>query len=244
MRRYEGLYLHPCQGKRPVLKDWPNRASRDPEQIREWFGPYRPGMLTGERNGIVVVDVDDGIEELRRLYLSIFPRPPTVVLSTRGGHVYFRYPKHEVRNAAGAIVNGIRADIRGDGGYVLVPGNGNPHRFVEGLELDVDRLPSLDAVKIERKEVSHRRIDEDDVLQRIYRATKWIEKAEPAIAGQKGHSKFFYVCCALFQKFGLTLDQAYPMILVYNSRCQPPFSKKEVDHKVVDALATLAKKGA
>lgn len=35
----QGFHVFPCEpnGKLPVIKDYPNRATRDPEQIRSWF---------------------------------------------------------------------------------------------------------------------------------------------------------------------------------------------------------------
>jgi len=63
-----------------------------------------------------------------------------------------------------------------------------------------------------------------------------LQKVEPAVSGQGGHNKLFYACCGVLRKFGLSLDQAWPLLLEYNSRCQPPFSERELLHKAEDAL--------
>jgi putative DNA primase/helicase len=84
------------------------------------------GMPTGKINGVFVVDLDydkeKGIDG--RLALSqLLPvhLQTTSVLTPRGGHhYYFKMSVNvKVRNSAGQIGPGI--DIRGDGGYVVVP---------------------------------------------------------------------------------------------------------------------------
>ena len=227
MERYHGKLLVPfTPEKRPALRDWPHKASADTRQHKEWFGPFRPAILTGAKNKLVVIDVDDGIEELRRLYLSIFPRPPTVVLSNRGGHIYVQHPGYEVKNAVGVIINGVLADIRGDHGCALVPGNGNPHRFVEGLEFDPDkRLPLWDGLKIERK---HAKAASGG---KIRDPLCYIGKIK-AVAGQGGHNATFRACCKL-RDAGLSEVEALAAMVEFNkTNCEPPWSTKELLWKV------------
>jgi len=229
MERYTGKFLVPFVGKRPALRDWPHKASADSRQHKEWFGPYRPAILTGAENKLVVVDVDDGIEELRRLYLSIFPRPPTVVLSNRGGHVYFEHPGYPVKNAVGAIVNGVKVDIRGEHGCALVPGNGNPHRWAaKGLEFDPDKkLPRFDALRIERKQANVA----SEPPQAIHDLRKLIYSVR-AIEGQGGDRAAWYVVNRL-KDAGCTEVEALAILVEWNSvNCEPPFTTNQLLHKV------------
>lgn len=53
--------------------------------------------------------------------------------------------------------------------------------------------------------------------------------------GKNGSGKMFFCCCRMFQMFQLSIDQVLPLILEYNARCQPPFSEKEILHKLEDA---------
>src|SRR5690349_10327075 len=51
------------KGKRdkvPIISDWPNRASKDRDQITVWFrgGGLLIGVPTGSRSGFDVIDVD------------------------------------------------------------------------------------------------------------------------------------------------------------------------------------------
>ena len=78
---------------------------------------------TGRASGLVVVDVDgdEGIASLRDLERRYEPLPITasVVTPSGGQHFYFAHPGGHVPNSASALAAGL--DIRGDGGYVLMP---------------------------------------------------------------------------------------------------------------------------
>ncbi|MHB1422822.1 MAG: hypothetical protein ACYC3I_06450 [Gemmataceae bacterium] len=45
----------------------------------------------------------------------------------------------------------------------------------------------------------------------------------------------FTVACRLVHGFGLSISEAYPHLAAYNARCQPPFSERELLHKLADA---------
>lgn len=67
------------------------------------------------------IDGDEGEASLRRLEAEHEELPLTVTVLTGGGgrHLYFLYPGQLVPNSAGKLGEGL--DIRGDGGYVVVP---------------------------------------------------------------------------------------------------------------------------
>jgi len=73
----------------------------------------------------VVLDVDPeagGSESLGKIERVGVPVPKTARTHTGGGgiHVFFRYPREtEIRNSAGLLGPGL--DVRGEGGYVVVP---------------------------------------------------------------------------------------------------------------------------
>lgn len=109
-------------GKKPLIKDWPNRASTDPRMIHMWgarFPQANIGMPTGEHNRVWVLDIDRP-EALAELEAKIGKLPATLTARTpRGGwHLYFRHVEG-ITNSPGGLPNGI--DVRGEGGYVLVP---------------------------------------------------------------------------------------------------------------------------
>jgi Bifunctional DNA primase/polymerase, N-terminal/Protein of unknown function (DUF3987)/Primase C terminal 1 (PriCT-1) len=128
-----GLRLFPVQArsKHPLIAAWPQQATSEPLRLREWMqkDPHcNWGVATGRDSGIFVLDVDGdqglaAIEELRKHGYGL---PPTLAVKTgRGCHYYFRYPEDAlIRNSAGKLGPGL--DIRGDGGYVLVPPSVHP----------------------------------------------------------------------------------------------------------------------
>jgi hypothetical protein len=78
----------------------------------------------------VVLDVDPGHggRDSIAALAAHGPLPDTLGVQTGGGgrHLYFAHPGHRVPNSAGRLGPGL--DVRGDGGYVLVP----PSRHLAG----------------------------------------------------------------------------------------------------------------
>jgi hypothetical protein len=76
------------------------------------------------------------------------------------------------------------------------------------------------------------------------RAVKYLAKIEPAISGQGGHDKTFGAACRVGP--GFDLPEATTLWLIrdhYNPRCEPPWSDKELEHKVQDAYRVEAERG-
>ncbi len=72
-------------------------------------------------------------------------------------------------------------------------------------------------------------------LDVVERARKYVAKMPPAISGQGGSNDAFSVACKLIIGFGLTTEQAYPIFREYSDQCKPPWSEKEIRHKLDDA---------
>ena len=121
-----GWYVFPCKprSKIPLTPNGFKNASDDEEQIREWWAKWPDaniGLATG--SGIFVLDIDkkhNGFASLAVLEKKhgILPESWTAITGGGGCHVYFS-SSEEVRNSTGKVGEGI--DIRGDGGYVLLP---------------------------------------------------------------------------------------------------------------------------
>jgi hypothetical protein len=73
---------------------------------------------------------------------------------------------------------------------------------------------------------------DDSVLER---ARKYIAKTEPAISGQNGSGAAFNVACKLVLGFGLSRDTALVLYREWNQTCKPPWSERELVHKIDDA---------
>jgi putative DNA primase/helicase len=114
--------------KQPLVK-WGSEASTNPAQIRLWW--YRwprvlIGIPTGKRSGIVVLDIDvkdgrNGFDRLAELGKSILPDTPMAHTHSGGLHIYFAVLALEIRNSAGEHGLGVGLDVRGEGGFIVVP---------------------------------------------------------------------------------------------------------------------------
>lgn len=111
-------------GKHPYWRDWPNKASDNPEQINSWFiegVPRNIGIVCGASN-LVVIDIDDeGGEALIKPLLDSGTIPPCEQVRTRRGiHLYLS------GSVPAAKLRGI--DIKSGNGFVVAP----PSRRVDG----------------------------------------------------------------------------------------------------------------
>jgi hypothetical protein len=71
-----------------------------------------------------------------------------------------------------------------------------------------------------------------DVLSR---ARAYVAQMPEAIADQHGHDATFKVALALVHGFGLPEQDALPIMEEYSAKCQPPWSRKELEHKLSSA---------
>jgi putative DNA primase/helicase len=134
--------------KIPAVRDWPNTCSRDPDVIRRWWRQWPDAVIslvTGPRNGLVVLDVDIGVDKQDREFNGfdtleeVFgwwasPETPTAHSPRGGVHFYFnceRAPDREIldkhnprhRTAIGTRAGNLGAhiDVRGWNGQVVLP---------------------------------------------------------------------------------------------------------------------------
>ena len=76
-------------------------------------------------------------------------------------------------------------------------------------------------------------------MDAITRAQKHIDTLEPAVSGSGGHAATFRACRILVNDYNLSLDDAWPILLTFNARCEPPWNEKELRRKE-SALAETA----
>lgn len=69
----------------------------------------------------------------------------------------------------------------------------------------------------------------------IERARKYVATMPPAVSGQDGHGRTFRVACVLVLGFGLSEAEAFGLLKEYNAGCQPPWSDRELAHKIKSA---------
>jgi hypothetical protein len=152
----DGVRVFPIgpEKKRPLIKDWPNVATTDPEQIRAWWTKWPDAMIgaaTGEGSRFWALDLDkkldrDGFASLVELEAKHGKLPATYRAQTpsAGEHRYFRYPPGvRIGSRAGDIAPGI--DTRGgrengsSTGYVVLPSStrrdGKSYRALDASDL-------------------------------------------------------------------------------------------------------------
>ena len=156
-----GVPVFPCApgGKRPIPERSFHEASVDAGQVELWWRERSRANLaipTGAASGVVVVDVDvHGVNGhlafARAARSGMFPEPlATVSTPTGGRHLYF--PADPEREQRSWQVGRAGIDLRGDGGYIIVPpslraldGRWVPYR-VEAVA--TGRVASLDAQRL------------------------------------------------------------------------------------------------
>lgn len=76
-------------------------------------------------------------------------------------------------------------------------------------------------------------------------AQRYLNSIPPAISGSGGHNQTFSVAMALVEGFALSTAEAQSLMTEYSQRCDPPWTEREIQHKLEDAerKADPAKRG-
>lgn len=69
----------------------------------------------------------------------------------------------------------------------------------------------------------------------IEKARCYISRVPAAISGNGGHDQTFWAACALINGFALSDSDAFSLLQEYNQTCQPPWTDRELAHKISDA---------
>lgn len=138
------------RNKVPVLKDWVNRASTDPDTIRNWWHK-RPGCNIGGVMGEIIcidLDVDDEKGYDSREWLAEWesehgklPETATAVTGRGGVHMYYRVDRPIKPSTNGSI----HIDIRGIGSQAVLPPSVHPNGSSYFWDLDPDDVGIADA---------------------------------------------------------------------------------------------------
>jgi len=247
----------PCgrsAGKHPVGALVPrglHDATLDVDTISRWWSRMPAaniGIATGAGSGLLVVDIDPrngGAETLDRLERQVGELPPTPRVSTGGDgvHYYFRLPLGELRSTLGSGI-----DIKGDGGYVVAP----PSLHVSGREYSwcaeaapdevaLAELPNPWLTALRRPAAAVATTAPDRVCHvpladRARRARAYVSQMPPAISGHGGHAALWAAAVVVVRGFSLEPEHALLIMRDYSARCLPPWSERDVAHKIEDAM--------
>lgn len=151
----KGLSVFPVQlsqngdkvEKKPVVEwtDYQRRFATE-QEINVWCNLLEfnaLGMATGKISGITVLDIDDP---------SITEYDSEVKVGTISGgfHLWYKY-KPGVRNSV--RVGDKLMDVRGDGGFVVVPPSALPDKKYTWIKFDFDKLTEFPVVVQHQREI-------------------------------------------------------------------------------------------
>jgi putative DNA primase/helicase len=111
--------------KTPIYPGGFKIATKDPDQIRQWWTSHphaNIGIATGAHSGIDVIDVDvkkkrDGEASLRLLCNGHRSLPPTLEARTPSGGRHLIFVECNLRCSSDKLGSGL--DIRAEGGYIV-----------------------------------------------------------------------------------------------------------------------------
>lgn len=236
-------------GKHPRLSAWQIDATSEAETICRWWRSWPDaniGLAMGGASRLVAVDIDgpEGLATLTRLEAQHGTLPFT--LTSRSGrvdggeHRFFRVSDGDavdrLKNRASHI--GPKVDIRTTGGQVVAPPSlhksGNRYAWIDrGVPVAVlpawlYDLATHDPLPAQVERPPH----EPDVVSR---ARAYVSKIHGAVSGRGGHSHTLLVAEHLVRGFELPDSSAMALLSEWNRTCDPPWSERELWHKVREA---------
>lgn len=213
------------KSKKPAIVSWREFQKRLPteEVLTSWFGNgsrNNIGIVTGAISGLAVLDADSA-EAVEWCETNLLQTP--IVKTARGRHYYFKY-RPGIRNSVN--INGLKLDLRGDGGYVVAPPSvhesGIDYEWIEGQGLD--DLPLADLPEILLAKTG------------LYKSPVRTLLTQGTVKGQRNDS-LARIAGALFAK-GLDYDEAISLCLAWNQRNAPLLPEREIKNTVESIFKT------
>jgi hypothetical protein len=235
----KGHSVFPCvaKDKKPLTANGFKDASNDPAVVADWWTRYPQaniGMPTGAASGLVVLDVDidptvgkNGEQTLAALLKGREPLPQTLEVKTpRGGrHIYFKNPNYRIPCSTGKLGPGL--DVRGEGGYVLLPPSKTKYGRYEYLKrVPIAELPGwLKDLMVAAGGAAHS-LDA--------RAPSAVPGIPPTVARElesgapqgERNDRAFKVA-VLLRDEGHSEEEAFSRVLEFARKCNPPLPEPE-----------------
>ena len=224
----------------------------------ERVGLGRPAWwVTNERGGLhghLDLSSCAGAPELLRAVL------PLVQLAARAAGVPLISDHRSAANRPPVVLDDslFNKAANGRGGVWRLPGTTKPdtdHRkqLAEPAicaQAPADAEAVAEAVEQLRAQLEREQLERQAQLERaqaagqlelggslVERARRYMQTIEPAIGGSGGHHKTFHAAQVLVRGFSLADHDAEQLLGEYNARCSPPWSARELAHKLKSARA-------
>lgn len=197
-------------------------------------------IVTGKLSGVFVIDVDSPDNAIDN-YISDSLETPTVSTPSHLHHLYFQYPANqEVRNNQEIqVIKGC--DVRGEGGYAIVPPTPGytfltsfrdckvaeaPDKLLQVLNKSVtERYKGVTGSDRKQPNVTER--DKNKVSTDVH------ECPQVSINLEKGHrDSTLYHMAAILKRGGASRSEALQVIEILAKNCKPPFPHQEVEEKI------------
>lgn len=168
-----GLPVFPChsENKRPLTPNGFHDASTDRATVADWWKRWPMAMIglpTGAPSGVWVLDIDDP-----DAFAAKAPTLPTTrkAITGKGYHLYWQQDGGEVRNAQRHPKRGWPfpdlpgAEVRGDGGYVILPPSRHPSGRLYQWAEEGDPVPApADLLRLMTRQTGHDRTTPPEAL--------------------------------------------------------------------------------
>lgn len=224
-----GFHVFPLEHMtkdRPIITDFPNRATRDANQIRKWWGSvvYNIAISTskfGDDKALLVVDVDNkgdkrGDEEIFRLECEDKRFPETYEQATPTGGRHIVYVVDEpVKQGVNVLAPGL--DIRSKGGYIVATGSDLQNGSYDNNGVSPTPAPEwlVTACGKPREKSNEPAVDLEGInkYRAIKRAIEYLENDAPeSIKGQGGDATAYKVI-AHVKDFGVSESECLGLLL-------------------------------
>ncbi|MBN8597221.1 MAG: bifunctional DNA primase/polymerase [Planctomycetes bacterium] len=252
----------PRQAKGCVLDNWTSLRFSEAELPQYFSGEGNVGLALGEVSGWLV-DVDLDCDEAIALAPKFLPatEAKTGRASAPNSHWWYIASGAVTKKHKDPITGKMIVEFRSNGQQTLVGPSihpkGEPYDWLKEKPgvADADYLAGCVAalaaavVKKLHPDLAARtppgptsaatatsRSSSAPADSVVRRASAYLAAMPPAISGNGGHSRTYAAATALVHGFGLDQHTAMRLLLdEYNPRCEPPWTDKDLLHKISDA---------
>jgi hypothetical protein len=230
----------------PLLKDYLNRASNDPDQIRDWFYFWKKrtgnepwyGIAPG-RSGLVFADIDTKKGKCGAQTYNALERlhgwPETFESSSPSGGRHLWYEGAPLFAVGRGDTNHPDIDFAQ---YIIGPGclraDGTGYHIAKKRPIAAapDWFYKV-AKKTTRGAVDQVPVVELDLPDNVARGVRWLQEDAPAsIQGRGGDDTLVKKVVPPLKDMGISFELACDLIAEhYNDRCEPPWQLGDCDNK-------------
>lgn len=228
-----GWRLIPLRGKIPLIPDWPNAATSDPETLDRWATEYPDanlGVATGHEFFVLDVDPRNGGEVPEGLPVTVEALTPS------GGRHFLFQMVPGVKNSAGRLGPGL--DIRGEGGQIVIAPSvtTGPYRWARApWDTPIAEAPAwlLERLTVADEVPSAPRLTFGPASPATLDAARAaLALHGPAVQGSGGDAHTWQAAALLANDFALTDEEAWPLLVEWNATCTPPWVERELRAKL------------